>query len=70
MRGRLHTPVRRVEAKLRYRSPALAASVIPADDGFALDLDEPAYGVAKGQFAVLYDGEAVVGSGVIRSASH
>ena len=69
MRGRLRTRVARVEAKLRYRSPALPASVTPVPDGFALDLDEPAYGVAKGQIAVLYDGDAVVGSGVIRSTS-
>ena len=69
MRGRLRTPASRVEAKLRYRSPAIAASVAPTPDGFELELDEPAYGVAKGQVAVLYDGDAVVGSGVIRSAS-
>jgi tRNA-specific 2-thiouridylase len=69
VRGRLRTPARRVEAKLRYRSQAVAASVTPAPDGFALTLDEPAYGVAKGQVAVLYDGDAVVGSGVIAAAS-
>jgi tRNA U34 2-thiouridine synthase MnmA/TrmU len=30
-----------------------------------LDLDEPVYGVARGQTAVLYEGDAVVGAGVI-----
>jgi tRNA-uridine 2-sulfurtransferase len=69
VRGRLRAPARRVEAKLRYRSAALPATVTPAADGFALQLDEPAFGVAKGQVAVLYDDDAVVGSGVIRSAS-
>ena len=34
-------------------------------DGFRLELDEPAYGVALGQFAVLYDDDAVVGAGAI-----
>ena len=29
--------------------------------GFTLELDEPAYGVARGQAAVLYEGDAVVG---------
>ena len=53
---------RRSSATARRRLPRPST---PADDGFALDLDEPAYGVAKGQFAVLYDGDAVVGSGVI-----
>ncbi|MGH3026152.1 MAG: aminomethyltransferase beta-barrel domain-containing protein [Gaiellaceae bacterium] len=31
-------------------------------------LDEPAYGVARGQAAVLYDGDVVVGSGLVTSA--
>jgi len=64
-RGRLYAPVRRVEAKLRYRSPAIGAEVEPSARGFALRLDRPAYGVAKGQAAVLYDGDAVVGVGRI-----
>ena len=65
VRGSLRTPARRVEAKLRYRSPALRRVRDAAPGGFALELDEPAYGVAQGQIAVLYDGDAVVGSGVI-----
>ncbi|MFL5930939.1 MAG: tRNA 2-thiouridine(34) synthase MnmA [Gaiellaceae bacterium] len=64
-RGRLYAPVRRAEAKLRYRSPAIGAEVEPSARGFALRLDRPAYGVAKGQAAVLYDGDAVVGVGRI-----
>jgi tRNA-specific 2-thiouridylase len=67
-RGRLFLPVERVEVKLRYRSPAVSASVVPADGGFELRLDRPAYAVAPGQAAVLYEGDAVVGSGVITSA--
>jgi tRNA-specific 2-thiouridylase len=63
--GRLFAPVRRVEAKLRYRSPAVPATVVAGARGFTLELDEPAYGVAPGQTAVLYEGDAVVGSGVI-----
>jgi tRNA-uridine 2-sulfurtransferase len=63
--GSLALPVRRVEAKLRYRSAPLSATVRAAGDGFDLELDEPAYGVAPGQSAVLYDGDMVVGSGVI-----
>ncbi|HWG55487.1 MAG TPA: tRNA 2-thiouridine(34) synthase MnmA [Gaiellaceae bacterium] len=63
--GRLHLPVERAHAKLRYRSPALAARVSPSDRGFRLDLEKPAYGVARGQVVALYDGDAVVGSGVV-----
>jgi tRNA-uridine 2-sulfurtransferase len=64
-RGRLHLPVERAEAKVRYRSPAVGAQVVPTSNGFRLELDSPAYGVAAGQAAVLYDGDAVVGAGTI-----
>ena len=64
-RGRLHLPVTRADAKLRYRSPAVPASVTATETGFTLQLDEPAYGVAPGQAAVLYADEAVVGAGTI-----
>jgi tRNA-uridine 2-sulfurtransferase len=67
-RGRLYMDLDRVAVKLRYRSPAVSASVEPTARGFRLELDEPAYGVAPGQAAVLYDGEAVVGYGLIRSS--
>jgi tRNA U34 2-thiouridine synthase MnmA/TrmU len=39
--------------------------VVVADGGFRLELDAPAYGVAAGQAAVLYEGDAVVGAGTI-----
>jgi tRNA-specific 2-thiouridylase len=65
--GALHVPVERAEAKLRYRSSPVAAAVEPIEGGFALELDEPAEAVAPGQVAVLYDGDAVVGAGVIRA---
>jgi len=68
-RGRLYADVDRVEAKLRYRSPGVAAAVVAQDGGFVLELDEPAYGVAPGQAAVLYEGDAVVGCGVVSSAA-
>ena len=66
-RGRLFADAANVTAKLRYRSPAVAARVEPTASGFRLQLDEPAYGVARGQAAVLYDGDVVVGSGLVTS---
>jgi tRNA-uridine 2-sulfurtransferase len=68
VRGRLFLPVDRAEAKLRYRSPAVAAAVAPTGSGFRLTLDTPVHAVAPGQAAVLYDGDVVVGSGLITSA--
>jgi tRNA-specific 2-thiouridylase len=68
VRGRLHRDARRVEAKLRHRSPAVAATVASTPRGFELLLDEPFYGVAPGQTAVLYDEDVIVGAGTIVSA--
>ena len=67
--GRLYLPLDRADAKLRYRSPAIPARVADPGDGFVLELDEPAYGVARGQAAVLYEGDAVVGCGIVTGAS-
>jgi tRNA-specific 2-thiouridylase len=69
VRGRLFADATHVEAKLRYRSPAIGARVERNASGFRLHLDEPAYGVARGQAAVLYDGDTVVGSGLVTSAA-
>jgi tRNA-specific 2-thiouridylase len=65
--GRLYADVERADVKLRYRSPAVAAQVSSTRGGFDLRLDAPAFGVASGQAAVLYDGDAVVGCGTISS---
>jgi tRNA-specific 2-thiouridylase len=67
--GRLHVPVERVEAKLRYRSPAAPARVEPAGRGFRLSLDRPVYGIAAGQAAVLYEEGVVVGAGLISTSA-
>ena len=67
-RGRLYAEADRVEAKLRYRSPAVPARIEPISSGFRLELDEPAYGVASGQAAVLYDDDVIVGYGLIASS--
>ncbi len=67
--GRLHVPIDRAEAKLRYRSPGALASVEPTASGFRLTLDQPAYGIAPGQAAVLYDEDVVVGAGLISAVA-
>ena len=66
VRGRMYFPVDRADAKLRYRSDPAPARVEETADGFVLHLDQPAYAIAPGQTAVLYDGDAVVGAGVIQ----
>ena len=68
-RGRLHVPVTTGAVKLRYRSAPVPAAVVPADDGFVLELHEPVYGVARGQFAVVYEDDVVVGAGAITTVA-
>jgi tRNA-specific 2-thiouridylase len=66
--GSVYLPVTRVEAKLRYRSAPVDATVERVDGGFVLELDEAVEAIAPGQVAVLYADDAVVGAGLIRGA--
>ncbi|HEV2903121.1 MAG TPA: tRNA 2-thiouridine(34) synthase MnmA [Gaiellaceae bacterium] len=66
--GRLFADADRVGVKLRYGSPAVPGRVQARARGFDAVLDEPAYGVAAGQAAVLYDGDVVVGAGRVVSS--
>jgi tRNA-uridine 2-sulfurtransferase len=66
--GKLHVDIDRADVKLRYRSPAVAGAVEAVPRGFRVRLDEPAFGVAPGQAAVLYRGDVVVGAGRVTSA--
>jgi tRNA-specific 2-thiouridylase len=67
VQGRLYADVVHAQVKLRYRSPAVAARVTAVPGGFSLDLAEPAFAVARGQAAVLYVDDTVVGAGTISS---
>jgi len=56
-----------ITAKVRYRSPAVAAS-LQLDDGVArVDFERPQWAVAPGQAVVFYRGEAVLGGGIIEA---
>ncbi len=57
---------RRCLARIRYRQPLQAATLMPREDGMYILFDEPQRGVTPGQFAAWYDesGE-LTGSGVI-----
>jgi tRNA-uridine 2-sulfurtransferase len=69
VRGRLNVEADAVEAKLRHASPPVPARVTATESGFRLGLEQPAYGVACGQAAVLYEDGAVVGAGLITGTS-
>jgi tRNA-specific 2-thiouridylase len=62
-------PGSRVLAQLRYRAPAVGATVAESDDGIVLRLDEPYPAVTPGQSAVLFDDACVLGGGrIVRAA--
>lgn len=62
---RLDAPIR-VQAKVRYRAtPAWATAEQIDDDRLTLHFDEPQRAISKGQSVVLYDGDVVVGGGII-----
>ena len=57
-----------VMVQIRYRSPAVAATLVPLTttaDQVKLMFEEPQFGVTPGQAAVWYDGDRVMGGGLI-----
>ena len=56
----------RCSAKTRYRQPERPCTVYPAgQSGVRLVFDEPLRAITPGQSAVLYDGDTVLGGGII-----
>jgi len=56
----------RVTAKIRYSAKEAAALIRPLDDGrVSVTFDEPQRAVTPGQSVVFYDGDTVVGGGII-----
>ena len=52
-------------ARIRYRQPLQGAELVIRPEGAYLLFDEPQRGITPGQFAAWYDGDELVGSGVI-----
>lgn len=62
------TSAMRVEVKVRYRSPFVSATIEPAGkDRIRVVFTEAAIGVTPGQAAVFYNGDTVVGGGIIET---
>ncbi|MFN0031951.1 MAG: tRNA 2-thiouridine(34) synthase MnmA [Flavobacteriales bacterium] len=55
----------KLQARIRYRQPLVACTLVMKDQGLYLIFDEPQRSIAAGQFAAWYDGEELLGSGVI-----
>ncbi len=56
---------RHYSVRIRYRQPLQGAELICTEGGLYIRFDEPQRGVTAGQFAAWYDGDELVGSGVI-----
>ena len=56
---------RRFSMRIRYRQPLQAGVLHMCADGAYMVFDVPQRGITPGQFAVWYDGDELVGSGVI-----
>lgn len=60
--------ITKLQAQVRYNSPPVAARMVRSNpDEWMIELDEPVYGVAPGQSAVLYRGDVVAAGGIIIS---
>lgn len=60
----------RAEVQIRYRAAATGCTVIPlAEDRVRIVFDEPQFSLTPGQAAVWYDGEVLLGGGIIENQS-
>ena len=55
----------RTSVQIRYRHKPAPCLVVPGKGGAAVRLDKPQFAVAPGQAAVFYDGDEVIGGGII-----
>lgn len=55
----------RFSVRIRYRQPLQGARLFVRDEGAYLVFDTPQRGITPGQFAAWYDGDELIGSGVI-----
>lgn len=56
---------KKLYARIRYRQPLEVCTLHQKTDGLYIIFDRPQRGVTPGQFAAWYDGEELIGSGVI-----
>ncbi len=56
----------RVTAKIRYSAKEAPATILPEGEGIRVNFDEPQRAITPGQAVVFYDGDVVVGGGIIK----
>ena len=55
----------KIKARIRYRQPLEDAVLYQYEDGFFIEFENPQSAIAEGQFAAWYQGEELLGIGVI-----
>jgi len=55
----------KVQARIRYRQPLQDATLYPTENGMYIEFDQPQASITEGQFVAWYDGDELIGSGVI-----
>jgi tRNA-specific 2-thiouridylase len=63
-RGRPEQPFE-AQVRVRYRAAPAPARVFPSEDGFRVEFSTPQRAITPGQAAVVYDGDEVMGGGLI-----
>ena len=58
---------RNYSVRIRYRQKLFGAKIEQTSKGLKISSNEPMKSVAPGQFASWYDGDELVGSGIIHS---
>jgi tRNA-specific 2-thiouridylase len=53
------------QVRIRYRQPLQRARIFAREEGYYVIFDKLQRGITPGQFAAWYDGEELLGSGVI-----
>ena len=57
--------IRRYRVRIRYRQPLQGATLLMRESGLYILFDKPQRGISPGQFAVWYQDDEMLGSGVI-----
>ncbi|MGI8554373.1 MAG: tRNA 2-thiouridine(34) synthase MnmA [Dehalococcoidia bacterium] len=65
VQGVAPSPGTPLEVKIRYKSVPSPAVIYPTPDGAELRFEQPQRAITPGQAVVFYDGDAVVGGGII-----
>jgi tRNA-specific 2-thiouridylase len=56
---------RRYDLRIRYRQPLEKATIYQREEGMYIIFDDEQRGITSGQFAAWYEGDELIGSGVI-----